>query len=178
MNPATLIRILLVATVTVSMLGGGATAAEEETVEAFSSWEARGQIFPTGPSEATFVGALSGILYVKNKEGSYDAGLVTCPGVITIDTKDYGQSGEGRCVISTPDGDRIYAEFKCSGVVGSGCNGEFTLKGGTGAKENISGGGPIHFKSAFLDLTATPGNIVDTVYGGLAVLPKLTYKLR
>ena len=177
MNRVWLIRVFLAATAAFSMFSAGAALAEEGTVSAFSSWQARGQIFPTGPAEATFVGSLSGILYVKNKDGSYDAGRVICPGFITININDYSQSGQGRCVILTPDADRIYGEFKCSGVVGTGCNGKFTLKGGTGAKENITGGGPIQFKSAFLNLTAVSGNIVDTTYGGLAVLPKLTYKL-
>jgi hypothetical protein len=77
----------------------------------------------------------------------------------------------------TPDAERIYAEFKCSGVVGSGCNGELTLKGGTGSKENISGGGPIQFKTAVANILNVPGNVVDTTYAGFAVLPKLTYKL-
>jgi hypothetical protein len=171
------IHAFLIASITLSMFTIPPAIAEEGTVEAFSSWQARGQIYPTGTAEATFVGALFGILYVKNKDGSFDTGRVTCPAVITINTSDTSQSSQGRCVILTPDVERIYAEFKCSGTVGSGCNGNLTFKGGTGAKENITGGGPIQFKAAFADMMAVPGNIVDAAYAGIAVLPKLTYKL-
>ena len=151
--------------------------AEEGTVEAFSSWEARGQIYPTGPEETTFVGVLSGVLYVTGDDGSMDAGLIICPVTVAINTEDGSQVGDGKCVIVTPDGERIYAEFKCSGVYLEGCNGDFTLKGGTGDKENISGGGPILIKTAFANIAAIPGSVVEQTAVGLAVWPELTYKL-
>lgn len=167
----------LFASITLSMFTVAPAIAEGGTVEAFSSWQARGQFYPTGTAEATFVGALFGILYVKNKDGSFDTGRVTCPAVMTINTTDGSQSGQGRCVILTPGAERIYSEFKCSGVAGSGCNGNLEFKGGTGAKENITGGGPIQFKAAFMDMMAIPGNIVNATYAGIAVLPKLTYNI-
>lgn len=159
-----------------------AVGTEQGTVEAFSSWEARGQIFPTGPQEATFVGALFGVLYVEGKtsEGeqrSIDAGLITCPGTVVIDVAEGRQMGEGRCVILTPDGERIYGKFTCSGTYLEGCNGEFTLVGGTGEKQNISGGGPIQLKSAFAHLTAMPGTMVQQATIGIALWPELNYKL-
>ena len=49
---ALLAAFVLIATTTPSM------AAEEGTVEAFSSWEASGHIYPTGVEESTFVGVL------------------------------------------------------------------------------------------------------------------------
>jgi len=151
--------------------------AEEGTVTAFSSWEARGQIYPTGVAETTFVGVLSGVLYVTDETGSMDAGLITCPVTVAINTEDGSQVADGKCVIVTPDGERIYAEFKCSGVYLEGCNGDFTLKGGTGDKENISGGGPIQIKTAFANIAVAPGNVVEEITVGLAVWPELTYKL-
>jgi hypothetical protein len=151
--------------------------AEEGTVEAFSSWEARGQIYPTGVAETTFVGVLSGVLYVTDEAGSMDAGLITCPVTVAINTEDGSQVADGKCVIVTPDGERIYAAFTCSGVYLEGCNGDFTLKGGTGDKENISGGGPIQIKTAFANIAAIPGSVVEETAVGLAVWPKLTYKL-
>ncbi len=151
--------------------------AEEGTVEAFSSLEANGLIYPTGPKETTFVGVLSGVLYITDEAGSMDAGLITCPVTVAINTEDGSQVADGKCVIVTPDSERIYAEFKCSGVYLEGCNGDFTLKGGTGDKENISGGGPIQIKTAFANIAAAPGNVVEETVVGLAVWPELTYKL-
>lgn len=151
--------------------------AEEQTLEAVSSWEARGQIYPTGTHEATFVGALSGILYVSGADGSMDAGLITCPSTLVIDTEDGSQIGRGKCVIVTPDAERVYGEFTCTGQFGKGCEGEFTLTGGTGEKAQISGGGPIQLRGALSGLALVQGNIVEQTTIGLAVWPKLTYKL-
>lgn len=170
-------RVFFGAALTLFFSSAGLAAAEEGSVEAFSSWQARGQIYPTGPKEATFVGVLSGVLYIKAADGSMDAGLITCPGTVVINTDDLSQSAHGKCVIQTPDEERIYAEFTCSGVYRAGCNGDFTLRGGTGEKENISGGGPIQFKSAFSNLTAIPGNVVEQSAVGLAVWPRLTYRI-
>ncbi|MGR9090008.1 MAG: hypothetical protein ACU85U_05450 [Gammaproteobacteria bacterium] len=157
--------------------------AEEGTVEAFSSWEARGQLYPTGPEEATFVGSLSGVIYIKGDgveldASTLDAGVITCPAVLTINTSDGTQKGQGRCLIMTPDAERVYAKFECTGSYQQGCNGEFTLNGGTGDKADVTGGGPIQFKSALGQLVqSTPGSIVQQSAVGLAVWPKLTYKV-
>ncbi len=158
-------------------------SAEEGTVEAFSSWKAQGQIFPTGVDEATFVGVLSGVIYVKEDDqgldaSTMDAGLISCPGRVTINTSDGSQVGDGKCVMVTAEGDRVYASFKCEGAYLEGCNGEFTLAGGTGEMAEVSGGGPIQFKSSFTSLSSgSPGTIVEQGAIGLAVWPKLTYSL-
>jgi len=151
--------------------------AAESTVEAFSSWEAKGQMYPTGPQEMSFVGVLSGVLYVRGDDGSFDAGLIACPGTVVINTADGSQVGTGKCVIITPDAERVYAQFECMGLYGQGCNGDFELTGGTGSKTNISGGGEVQFKSAFTSLIAMPGNIVEKEAIGMAIWPALTYRL-
>jgi hypothetical protein len=156
--------------------------AEEGTVAAFSSWQARGQVYPTGPKEATFVGVLSGIIYVKGVDealdaSAIDAGLITCPSTVEINTEDGSQKGTGKCVIVTGDAERIYAKFKCSGIYLQGCNGDFTLTGGSGDKANISGGGPFQLKSALGTLAVVPGTMIEQEAVGFAVWPKLAYKL-
>jgi hypothetical protein len=91
-------------------------AAEEGTVEAFSSFEASGHIYPTGPEESTFVGVLSGILDARDAENTIDAGLIMCPGTVTIDTTDGSQHGTAKCVIVTPESNRVFGSFECEGV--------------------------------------------------------------
>ncbi len=75
------------------MLHVNSAAAIEATVEAFASWQMRGQLIPTGPKEATFTGVLSGILYVRGNDGSFEIRLITCPGTMTINTEDLRASG-------------------------------------------------------------------------------------
>ena len=154
-----------------------AANAEEGTVEAFSSWEASGHIYPTGVEESTFVGVLSGILYVRNADNVIDAGLIMCPGTVTIDTTDGSQHGTAKCVIVTPDSDRVFGSFECEGVYNAGCEGAFTITGGTGSMQGIIGGGPITLQSAFANATLVPGTIVDQTAAGLALWPALSYTL-
>ena len=176
------LRTMAVATGLVLVAHAITVTAAEGTVEALSSWEARGQIYPTGPKEATFVGALSGVVYVKDAAaeldiGALDTAVITCPGTITINTENGSQKGSAKCVLITPDGERIYASFECTGTLLQGCNGDFVLTGGSGERAQISGSGPIQLRSGFAQLAATPGAIIDQAAAGVAVWPKLTYKL-
>lgn len=152
-------------------------AAEEGSVQAFSSWQAKGQMYPTAPEEMTFVGSFFGILYVQGEDGSFDAGLITCPSTVAVNTRDRSLTGNGKCVIVTPDAERVYAAFECSGAYREGCSGNFTLTGGTGSKSKISGGGEVQFKSAFANLTLLPGNVVEQEAVGMAYWPKLTFSV-
>lgn len=176
LSPNTSITAVLGSMLAASLLSLGAAAAEN-SVEAFSSWQARGQLYPTAPEEMTFVGSLFGLLYVKGEDGSFDAGLITCPSTIEMNTRDRRLAGTGKCVIITPDSERVYAAFQCSGEYGQGCNGKFTLTGGTGSKSAISGGGEVQFKSAFSNLTLLPGSQVEQESVGMAYWPRLTYSL-
>ena len=47
----------------------GASAVEEQTIRAFSAFEAEGQVLTTGPNEATYVGLLSGQLHIDTDQG-------------------------------------------------------------------------------------------------------------
>ena len=152
--------------------------AADGTVEAYSSWQARGQVFPTGTDEATFVGVLSGVLIVKGEDGTIDSGQIMCPGSVVINTADGSQIGHGKCIILTPDSERIYGEFSCYGQYGQDCDGEFSLTGGTGDKTGISGGGPIQLRNIATNLAESGnGNVVDQAVAGIAVWPKLIYTL-
>jgi hypothetical protein len=159
-------------------LGSVPALAEEVSVEGYSAWSARGQIFPTGASESTFVGALSGVLIVKGEDGSIDAGEIVCPGSLVINTDDASQVGNGKCIIITPDGERVFGEFSCHGEFGQGCDGEFTLTGGTGEKAGIAGGGPIRIRRISSSLMQDrSGNIIEQSLAGIAYWPSLTYQL-
>ena len=158
---ALLAAFVLIATATPSM------AAEEDTVEAFSSWEASGHIYPTGVEESTFVGVLSGILYVRNSDDVIEAGLIMCPATVTVNTTDGSQHGSAKCVIVTPESNRVFGSFECDGVYQAGCAGEFT----------ITGGGPIKLQSAFANAALVPGTVIDQTAAGLALWPALSYKI-
>lgn len=155
----------------------GPAAAEEATVEAYSSWEAAGTVFQTGIDEATFSGVLSGAFNVEGEDGSLEIGLIACPGMIVVNKDDWSQRGTANCVITTGDAERIYADLECSGTYREGCTGQFTFTGGTGAYEGITGGGPIEFLNVLSNRSAIGGTQVTAEAIGLARWPTLTYRI-
>lgn len=155
------------------------TLAEEETsVRAFSAWQGRGQIFETGPDQATFVGAFSGMIFIETQKGPLDAGYMVCPAILTLNLKDGSQEAKGRCTITGKEGARVYANIECKGVHMVGCDGTFTFTGGTERFEGITGGGPVTVRSGMQDIALNGGNTVNETAGGIIIWPKLTYKLK
>lgn len=154
-----------------------AAAGPEETIKAFAAWQGRGQMFETGPTRATFVGSFTGMVFVDTEKGPLDAGFMVCPAILDINLTDGTQEGKGRCTITGKEGDRVYAELTCKGVHMLGCSGDFTLTGGTGRFEGITGGGPMTIRSGLHDTALGAGNIVQESAGGIIVWPKLSYKL-
>ena len=154
-----------------------ANAGTEETIKAFASWAGRGQVFQTGPDQATFVGSFSGMIFVDTEKGPIDAGFMVCPAILTLNLKDGTQEGNGRCTISAKDGSRIYADLSCKGVHLLGCNGDFKFTAGTDRFQGIEGGGPITIRSGLQDQAVGDGNMIQETAGGIIVWPKLTYKL-
>jgi len=154
-----------------------AAAETVQTIKAFAAWQGRGQVFETGPDRATFVGSFTGMIFVESEKGPIDAGFMTCPAIVDINTQDATQEAKGRCTITAKDGARAYAEIACKGVHLIGCNGEFTFTGGTDRFKGITGGGPITIRSGLHDVAMGDGNIIQESAGGVIVWPKLTYKL-
>lgn len=152
-------------------------ADEEQTIKAFAAWQGRGQMYETGPSRATFVGAFTGMVFVETQKGPLDAGFMTCPAYLDLNVEDGTQEGKGRCTIVGKDGSRVYAEIACKGVHLVGCDGQFTITGGTERFEGITGGGPITIRSGLQDVALSGGNTVQETAGGIIIWPALKYKL-
>ena len=94
----------------------GASRAEERTVNAYAPWDGRGQIFPTGENQATFVGAFGGVMFVERDGNVVNSGNIMCPGMVKINLKDGSQVGQGQCTLADDQGDEIYAEWTCAGT--------------------------------------------------------------
>ena len=147
-------------------------------MKAFASWQARGQIFETGPERSTFVGSFTGMIFVGTEKGPLDAGFMVCPAIVDVNTTDGTQEGKGRCTITAKDGSRAYSEIACKGVNMVGCDGTFTFTGGTDRFDGITGGGPIVIRSGLQDSAASAGNTIQESAGGIIIWPKLTYTLK
>ena len=152
-------------------------AAEEATIRAFAAWQGAGNLFETGASEVTFVGALTGTMYIDTDKGPLASGAMVCPVVVTINTDDGSQDAKGRCVISAKDGARVYATIACTGIRLIGCDGDFTLTGGTGRFKGIAGGGRVNLRSEFDAITPVSKAAAQEQGEGILYLRELHYPI-
>lgn len=154
-----------------------ALAGEDATIKAFAAWQGSGQLFATGAQELTFVGALSGTIYVETEKGPLDSGRLVCPAMVRINLEDGSQNGTGRCTITAKDGAQVFGDVSCTGIRLVGCDGQFTLAGGTKRFEGISGGGPVTLRSEFGEIAGISDSSVRQDSGGIMFLPALHYTL-
>jgi hypothetical protein len=171
-------RLFLVLAVLVLAISGMTVAAEEGTVKATAAWQGRGRFFLVQEKLALFVGAFEGIMFVETQKGDLDAAKLMCPGMLEINLDNSAQSGEGRCLITGRSGDRVYATWRCAGEHSDGCMGTFTLHGGTGKFQGITGNSNFQIRSDMLTYVADLSKeSVEGSASGVAVWPALTYKI-
>lgn len=165
-------------TVLAVMAGFGAVAgAEEGTVKVAATWKARSFVFPVGQDQAYLVGVYSGTLYVDDGQGALHAASIVCPATAEGDLKSMTKTGQGRCIITDEDGNRIYARFTCKGDL-EGCRGPFTIEGGTGKFDGITGEGEMISRILVRQITAVTGfQSAEQEGEGIAMWPSLTYRI-
>src|SRR3546814_1316702 len=81
------------------LAAGSAAAAEEQTINAFSVWNGEGSVYESGPHLGTFVGSISGTLFVQTEKGPTRGGFMVCPATLEIDLENATQRGQGKCII-------------------------------------------------------------------------------
>jgi hypothetical protein len=152
--------------------------AEEATIKATAAWQMQGHFFQVREQQALFIGAFSGTMLAEPKQGGLDVAKMLCPGMMEVNLNDGAQSAEGRCIIGTRSGDRVYATWNCTGVHLAGCTGKFTLVGGTGKFKDITGSGDFQIRSEVVEYASKiQGDSVEAAAIGVAEWPALTYKL-
>ncbi len=156
---------------------GPAAAGEQATIEAFAAWSGEGRAVQTGPSEATFVGTISGTVYVETEKGPVESGRMLCPAIVRVNMDDGSQSGAGRCSFTAKDGAQIFAELACTGIHLIGCDGDFTLTGGSGRFAGITGGGMVILRSEFRELVGVSGGSIVESVSGIMFWPSLSYQI-
>lgn len=156
---------------------GAVAGAEEGTVKAAATWKGRSFVFPVGQDQAYLVGVYSGTLYVDDGKGALHAASIVCPATAEGDLKSMTKTGQGRCVLTDEDGDRIYARFSCSGDL-EGCRGPFKIEGGTGRFAGITGEGEMISRILVRQMTTVAGfETVEQEGEGIALWPSLAYRI-
>ena len=163
-----------------AILGFTATAHadEETTIEAFATWQGEGKLVPMGSKPAVLVATLTGVVYIQTEHGPVRGGILICPAIADVSLQDGTQTGRGRCVWTANDGDQVYADWTCKGRHLIGCKGDFTLTGGTGRFEGVTGGGPVVLRSELgTAAVEASGQAIDRTATGIMFWPAMTYKI-
>ena len=151
--------------------------AEQATIKAMAPWKGEGFAFPIGDERVYMVAVFSGIMFVEDGQGALHAGSLVCPATVEADLKTVTKSGKGHCIISNTEGERVYAEFSCTGDF-EGCKGPFKITGGTGKFTGITGEGEMISKIQTRELTVVEGFESARQHGeGIAVWPRITYNI-
>ncbi len=150
--------------------------AEEEALKAMAVWHGDGQLYDIGENRALFVGEYRGILFVEDGKGRLDAATMVCPGTVETNLEAGSTTGDGRCIMTGREGNKVFAKWSCSGNVIM-CKGTFTFTGGTGNFQGITGDNEFMARTALIQLTGIgPGEGLREAVG-LAIWPQLRYKL-
>ena len=151
--------------------------AGEQSVKVIMPWNGDGSIHSIGVDRVMFMGEFEGIMYAETDAGDLDAAFASCPATQYIDIQTKKTSASGYCDIAVSGEDSVFAEWSCEGKLGA-CSGTFTLTGGTGKYKGVTGSSELKIRSVLSTLVAgmTSGSVVHTA-SGLAILPRLTYKL-
>ena len=155
------------------IMGVVSVQAEERTVSIMAPWEGKGRVFLVGPEKLKFLGAFEGIMYIQDAKGALDAAVFVCPVVQEIDAKMNKTTINGNCLITTENDDLVFAELSLAGVIGAS-EGKFTITGGTGSLEGITGSGDMYARTA-LGATAVDlesGAVLEAA-AGMAIWPEL-----
>lgn len=153
------------------------TLAEQATVKATAPWKGEGFAFPIGNNRVYMVAVFSGIMFVEDSQGALHAGSLVCPATVEADLHTMTKTGKGHCIISNTDGERVYAEFSCTGDL-EGCKGPFTLTGGTGKFTGIRGEGEMISKIQSRAITVVEGFESARQQGeGVVIWPRITYSI-
>jgi hypothetical protein len=153
-----------------------AGAGEEQTISAFATWIGQGGTFQTGTKDLTFVGSLVGPVYVETDKGPVFSGRMACPAMVKV-AEDASQRGTGSCAITAKDGAKIFADIACTGVFMVGCEGEFTLTGGTERFAGVTGSGPVLIRSELRTINVVSDVASKDQATGILYLRDLRYKL-
>jgi hypothetical protein len=150
--------------------------AEEHAVRVDAPWEGRARIYIMGQQQAFVLGVFAGRLAVDPKSSSLNGAQLVCPGAFDADYAAKANRGEGRCVITTGSGERLFARWTCTGEPDKGCAGRFVFTGGTGAYQGVTGEGALALRLTLTEMTHLEQVESDYDVKGLASWPALRYR--
>jgi hypothetical protein len=158
-------------------VGGPAVArAEEHTIQATAPWQGRARVYVTGPQQVFVLATFGGRLTVETEQKTLEGAQVLCPAAFDADYVVSTQRGEGRCIITTASGDRLFARWTCTGEPDKGCAGRLVLTGGTGAFQGVAGEGDLALRLVLSGMVQMDRQESEYDLAGVMLLPRLKFR--
>ena len=132
-------RLAAVAALLMFAASPGLAQDEPQVFDAFAAVEANGTIVRAAEKRLMIVGTLAGRFYIETGEGPVDSGRVSCAASARLDRASARTTAHGACTVTTHDGATAWGEWQCDGYELVGCQGTFTLLGGTARFEGAAG---------------------------------------
>jgi hypothetical protein len=142
--------------------------AADRTINAYVPIATTGQLLQSGTNHVSFVGVSTGMMIIETEHGLVNAGNASCTISQGMNSDTLETTGSGRCSILGSQGNHIYGQYNCTGKIGFGCKGQFSVDGGTGEFAGGKGSGTMIVRSmvaeaAFANSTAQAGASVDGI---------------
>lgn len=150
-TPALQLAIIL------ALSGLAAAPARAETAELSSQFRGQGRPMEVGPGRVWWRGIYWGGSFNDAGEGFGHRAAWSCPSVSEVANGTI--SGTGYCVMTEPDGARVFGSFEGTGQVDGLFAGTQRYTGGTGKYAGIEGGHS--FQCEVLSITPRDGSIVE-----------------
>lgn len=154
MRASLLVNRVLALAVGLIVCGAARAQDEAQVFNAFSVAVANGSIVRMAEKQVMVVGTVKGPMFIETDEGPMPAGTMACAASLRIDRENRRQTGSGACTFTAEDGAAAWGEWECAGYALLGCRGKFTLNGGSGRFQGVSGEGAVTWRPNAHELQA------------------------
>jgi len=127
---------LAIAAAMLSLAVSAADLPKSGKYSAHYGWTFTGQVQKLGDDRVVYAGVLPGVIFNNEGKGFMHKARVDC--TLFNDVNKGHASANGTCVVMDADGDKVFVEWRCSGVMPA-CPGTERFIGGTGKYKDISG---------------------------------------
>jgi hypothetical protein len=127
---------LAVAAVWLSLPASAADLPKSGKYSGHYGWTFTGQVQKLGEDRVVYAGVLPGVMFNNEGKGFMHKARVDC--TLFNDVNKGHANATGTCVVTDADGDKVFVEWSCAGVMPA-CPGTERFVGGTGKYKGISG---------------------------------------
>ena len=154
-----------------------ASAQQAGSLNAYAPISTTGQFLETGPGVISYVGLTTGIMFFETDAGVMNSGNLSCTIAMDVETSSSDALASGQCRILGTQGKVLFGRYECTGSLGLGCDGSFSVTGGSDEFEGASGGGKFLMRTLIAENMSLPNQGIAGGTNGIAVWQDLEINL-